>query len=347
MAVLSYGTGDYRTGEAAVTGSSRSIATTSRRAVLYAHGAGGTAAGDETVPYISTLQQMAEHGYPVHAGDYGSSTWKISGGVYNWGNSDHVAAIAAGGTWMGTLPGVKNDKVCLVGGSMGATGAMNYYKANPTKVAAIALIIPLLDLADLSSTDKGFVTNTLAPSMNGLTLPQATINLTNTVASSGLSLSGLPGLASGAGKVNVVTSAGVQVVSFTGTGTSSLTGCTGGTGTCSTGAAVTQGYGASLVTAYGNTWPTLLSGAQLAANSPAAWAATAGGLTVPVKIWASDNDPIASSTAACQAFAGAVAAAGGGNVTPVVQSLGAVGHYGGSISPLELVQWFNANGGLS
>lgn len=346
MARFTYGNGDYRAGESAIMARCHATLPVTRRPILSLHGAGGNALGDQISPYGETLQVFADSGYPVHAGDYGSSAWRDSvGGIWNFGNSDNIAAINAAVTWLGSQPGIKTDKVFLIGGSMGAAAALNYYKSNPTKIAAIALTIPLLDMNDLASNDKGFVRAGVDPSMYGLSLPQATITLNETVAAAGIGTTFVGLGFNQYTQVNVLTSAGWQLVTTGGSSGSTLTGCSGGTGTLSSSSVVSQGYGASLVNAYGVVWPNLLSSAQLSANSPVVWAESAGGLTVPVKIWASDNDPIASNTSASQAFAAAVQAAGGGNVTPIVESLGAVGHNGTSTKRSDLLAWFDANGG--
>ena len=355
---LALGTGDYRTGESALTGGSKIIQRVARRGVVYVRGAGGSATTDTTnVVSGATLAAVGEAGYPMHCGDYcGHGTAYWLSGAYTWGNSEAVNAQAAGFTYLTGLAGVKTDKVCLFGGSMGATDCLNYYKANPAKVCCIALAIPLLDLNDLSSNDKGFVGSGgglgtgLDSSMNTLTLPQGTITCNQNMATSGLSASGIPGAGGAANTVNVKSSLGWQKITFTGLadvgGKATFTGCTGGTGTLSTGGGVSQGYGESLVAAYGVAWPTLLSGAQLTANSPQVWAPVAGALTVPTQIWSSDNDPVASNTAACLAWAAAVAAAGGGNVLPTVVSMGNQGHNSLAIDAKGVSAFFNANGGL-
>ncbi len=357
MGSTQYGVGEYRAGEAAVFGTSRALVTASRRPVVIVGGAQRSAVVDTTGttnPII--VESLIDSAYPIHAGDYcGHASGYWLNGAWTWGNSESANAISAALTWVGTY--TASGKMMLFAASMGAADALNYYKANPTKVSAIALAVPLLSLGDLSSNDKGFVGAAngtgLDASMNGLTLPQGTINVNQTIATSGLSTAGLGGTGGAANKVNVTTSNGWQVVTFTGLantgpgGNAQFTGCTGGTGTMTTGGTVSQGFGATLTFAYGVTWPTLLSGAQLSASSPTVWTQQAGGLTVPVKVWSSDNDPIASSTAACQTWAAAVSAAGGGNVTPTVMSMGAIGHNSLSLDARQVGAWFDSVGGRS
>jgi hypothetical protein len=76
------------------------------------------------------------------------------------------------------------------------------------------------------------------------------------------------------------------------------------------------------------------------------WGEIAAAIPFPIKIWSSDNDYIASNTTVCQAWSASVASAGG-NITPVVESLGAVGHTDATLPAAEVVAWFDANGGRS
>jgi pimeloyl-ACP methyl ester carboxylesterase len=96
------------------------------------------------------------------------------------------------------------------------------------------------------------------------------------------------------------------------------------------------GFQASIGTAYGVAYPTAIPG--LTTHSPVAYPTD---VTFPLKLWASSDDPIASNTAACQAWASAV----GANVTVV--DLGARGHNGSTTPPDDIVAFFDANGGRS
>lgn len=76
------------------------------------------------------------------------------------------------------------------------------------------------------------------------------------------------------------------------------------------------GYQGAIGAAYGVTYPTALPG--LSTHSPVAYPADVRGF--PIRLYTSDNDPIASNTVAAQAWAAAV----GSNVTVI--SGGANGH---------------------
>ena len=96
-----------------------------------------------------------------------------------------------------------------------------------------------------------------------------------------------------------------------------------------------QGY---IETAYGFAHPGPVPPATLASSSAVVYGAAALG-DIPILILASDNDPTASNTAACQAWA-----AGQPNIAVV--SMGAIGHtLPANQDPQEIVQFFDAHGG--
>lgn len=88
-------------------------------------------------------------------------------------------------------------------------------------------------------------------------------------------------------------------------------------------------YRAAIGTAYGVTHPTAIP--NLATHSPVAYP---DDITFPVRIYASSNDSIASTTSACQTWATAV----GANCTVV--DLGAVGHAATGLSVSDLTSFF-------
>lgn len=97
------------------------------------------------------------------------------------------------------------------------------------------------------------------------------------------------------------------------------------------------GFRAAIGTAYGTVWP--LSLGDLSANSPVAFSAAAlSGQTV--RLWAASDDPVASTTAACNTW-------GGKGATLTVTDMGAVGHDAGAVPLADVVQFFDDNGGRS
>lgn len=101
------------------------------------------------------------------------------------------------------------------------------------------------------------------------------------------------------------------------------------------------GLQAEIATAYGIVSPAAIP--NLALHSPAAFSSADKAVlaTVPIKLWAADDDPIASNTAAATAWAATV----GPNVT--VSSLGNTGHSAAGLDPLALVRWLDSEGGRS
>lgn len=111
-----------------------------RRTVLYDHGAGGTGAAgvDSSLTGQFPLLQGLGEMFPVLGADLGGAT--------TWGNATAQTRAETLRAYAGTAFGLPNGKVHLLGASMGALTALQYAKANPSKVASIALIIPALDL---------------------------------------------------------------------------------------------------------------------------------------------------------------------------------------------------------
>lgn len=72
---------------------------------------------------------------------------------------------------------------------------------------------------------------TIAAGSDGLTLPQATIDVASSAS-----------FASGGGTFAIETDLGVEVITYTGKGSGTLTGCTGGEGTMSTGGQVVDDW---------------------------------------------------------------------------------------------------------
>lgn len=113
-----------------------------KRGIVLAHGSGGSAKSwtDQSVagPF-AFAQMLAQAGYVVVAADLGGQVF---------GNDTHVARIEASRVLLGSYV-AQPSKAILVGFSMGGLGALNYCRANPTSVAAIAAVSPSADLDDI------------------------------------------------------------------------------------------------------------------------------------------------------------------------------------------------------
>lgn len=114
--------------------------------VVYCHHATGTArtmnpsaASIETdFALRSIADMMAEAGHPVIASDQVSAN--------SWGANPVSARIDGAITRIGSELGCRTDKVLLIGDSMGTISSLNWARANPSKVAAIAILLPVPDL---------------------------------------------------------------------------------------------------------------------------------------------------------------------------------------------------------
>jgi hypothetical protein len=118
-----------------------------RRAVVVCHGQlQATLAwlSPGTPGQFGIVQTLAQAGFVVLGGYYDGPMW---------GNDTAVADLEAFRVWAGTL-GAHNDKLLLLGASMGHYDACMYAAAHPDRVAAIASIIPGIDIDDVRDNNK-------------------------------------------------------------------------------------------------------------------------------------------------------------------------------------------------
>lgn len=136
-----YGNGRYVASEDDIVfGTAASWAGEQPAGVIFCHGANESA----LISYADDAQNAIQRGIAeyatVHLGDLG--------GTNTWGNSTAVARVASAVAYLRSTWD-QDGPVVLVGISMGTLSAMAYTLANPTEVAAVAAVIPALDLNDL------------------------------------------------------------------------------------------------------------------------------------------------------------------------------------------------------
>lgn len=136
-------TGAYFAGQKSVLESPR-IKQAGRRPVIYLHGATANALsikGQLGFGLARTVRQVADLGYTVLATDLGASTT-------NWGNdSDFMPRMDDTYTNLVTRGLISDgDPVHLLAASMGTVGALRWAQDNPTKVDALAAMIPAYDM---------------------------------------------------------------------------------------------------------------------------------------------------------------------------------------------------------
>lgn len=103
--------------------------------IVFCHGSGENATTTMSNPYSNHMMNVLARRNKVVAGDFGGQTW---------GNDTAISRIDEAVSYVG-------GSAILIGASMGACSALNYTRAHPTKVLAVAGIIPLLDLSTLIS----------------------------------------------------------------------------------------------------------------------------------------------------------------------------------------------------
>lgn len=143
--VRSYGVGAIQSGEAYdVLLPKKWRPDGTRRGVIFCHGHDGNALScQDNQPEV---RRLAARGLAVLCTDLG--------GARTWGNPTALTRIDQAWTWMKANLGVATDQMLLYGGSMGASAALNYTRANPANVAAVAGVKPVLDIDDIHDNDR-------------------------------------------------------------------------------------------------------------------------------------------------------------------------------------------------
>jgi pimeloyl-ACP methyl ester carboxylesterase len=116
--------------------------------VIFCHGATtGALAYLEGPPYpsLEMTRLLCDAGRPVASFPADS----------NWGNSTHQGRIASIRTYGQANWGFSSGTVDILALSMGAAGALNWAKANPTHVNRIVLLDPAVDLQDIHANNRG------------------------------------------------------------------------------------------------------------------------------------------------------------------------------------------------
>lgn len=78
-----------------------------------------------------------------------------AGGPQTWGNQAAIDGAQRSYARLQIMRGAKTGKAFLIGASMGGLTALNWAAANPTKVAGIVLIIPVINLNDVKVNNRG------------------------------------------------------------------------------------------------------------------------------------------------------------------------------------------------
>lgn len=121
--------------EASELGSSNNIA-------LYIHGAGDKSyTWTEIKSRFYVFNDIFSEGYSVISPDLG--------GPQTWGNDAQQSAITAAYNYIKSKTG--QEKITIIGQSMGGLGAFIWAKNNPSKVDRLASLIPVINLEDIHS----------------------------------------------------------------------------------------------------------------------------------------------------------------------------------------------------
>lgn len=171
--ITSYGSNQAISGQTHSVSFSRLFKTSSPvRGVIQCPGAGST-----SLSYLVNFDLMdaiVKSGRPLASFPHGNL----------FGNSTAVGYVANIRTYGQSNWGFASGKVDLMGGSAGAAAALNFAKANPTLVNAIALIIPGVDLQDIDTNNRGGFSAAIQTAYGGA-VPDASNPADNTASFTG------------------------------------------------------------------------------------------------------------------------------------------------------------------
>jgi pimeloyl-ACP methyl ester carboxylesterase len=137
---------------------------------------------------VSNLARLVVmcHGYQMAADSYNPSInagfryqWKPfvdagfavlvpdCAGSATFGSDAAQTALGAAVTWGLAQPGVKTDKVILFGTSMGTLTALNWARANPTKVAGYVGTLPAANMSDIHDNNRSALATVIEAAYGG------------------------------------------------------------------------------------------------------------------------------------------------------------------------------------
>lgn len=96
--------------------------------------------------YTDTFYAFGDAGFPMITPLEGGNTW---------GNDIALSSIDAAVGYLGTGMGAATDKVIVAGYSMGGGAAYAWARANKDRVACMVLFMPVSDLQDMVSNNRG------------------------------------------------------------------------------------------------------------------------------------------------------------------------------------------------
>jgi len=148
-ATTSYSVGTVVAAEAAVEIRPKYVTNPAKPGVLYVHGAGS----DATYCIVPTASQstltnkITREGYLGFSGD--------NGGAATWGNPTSITRLTTAKTHLQTTMGASSSGVVLVSGSMGGLNSLAWAAANPTLVSCIVSVIPVINVTDIVTNNRG------------------------------------------------------------------------------------------------------------------------------------------------------------------------------------------------
>lgn len=121
------------------------LAPNTRRGLLYAHGAGSDYREGLTYGAIKNILFDTAIDRLVVGSDFAGNGWGNNASMSRMTTAyDHAVA-----------QGAKSDKVAVMGLSMGGQNSLVWAAENPSKVSCIVLAIPVIDVTDIHTNNRG------------------------------------------------------------------------------------------------------------------------------------------------------------------------------------------------
>jgi pimeloyl-ACP methyl ester carboxylesterase len=139
------------------------------RGTMYMHAYGELAISRQDAYDLDTFADL----YPTLAMDLGE-VGVTPNGTDGWANNTVMSRITSGATYLQGTMGAKSGKLLLYGFSMGALATLAWAAHNPTKVAAVFVGIPTINLGDIWTNNTSGFTAAINTAYGGTYSPTAT-----------------------------------------------------------------------------------------------------------------------------------------------------------------------------
>lgn len=160
MLTSSFGMGAVSTGEQYLAMRPKLATAAPKVGILYCHASNGQAAEAQYFGGVHTIvAALVSAGHPVLACELGGAT--------TWGNDTSLARVTTARSYLQASMGARPGKVALLGLSMGGLTALAWAGANSALTAGVVGLIPVVNIADIHTSNRGGATATINAAYGG------------------------------------------------------------------------------------------------------------------------------------------------------------------------------------